>query len=105
VVNLASRLTSIARHSTVLVDQALAQRLRGVRDYRVRPLRRVSVRGYDDLQPWLVRRRATGDVDTDGMPAFEDMLDEIADDVLDRPGDEPADRPLDGPPEEDPAAG
>jgi adenylate cyclase len=104
VVNLASRLTSIARHSTVLVDQALAQRLRGVREYRVRPLRRVSVRGYDHLQPWLVRRRATGDVDTDGMPAFEDMLDEIADDVLDRPGDEPAGGPLDGPPEEDPAA-
>jgi adenylate cyclase len=88
VVNLASRLTAIARPSTVLVDQALAQQLRGVRAYRVRPLRRVSVRGYDHLQPWLVRRRVTGD---DELPAFEDLLDEIADDVLDRPdGDPPA---------------
>ncbi|SDX46464.1 adenylate cyclase [Modestobacter sp. DSM 44400] len=84
VVNLASRLTSIARHSTVLVDEALAQRLRGVQDYRVRPLRRVSVRGYDHLQPWLVRRRATGDDDVAGTAAFEDLL-EVADDVLDRP--------------------
>src|SRR6195952_934454 len=57
VVNLASRLTSVARPSTVLVDQQLARRGRGVRGYRVRPLRRVSVRGYDHLQPWLVRRR------------------------------------------------
>jgi adenylate cyclase len=87
VVNLASRLTTIARRSTVLVDQRLAQQLRGVPEYRVRPLRRVSVRGYDDLQPWLVRRR-TGDGDTDAMPAFEDLLDEIADDVLDRPAAE-----------------
>jgi adenylate cyclase len=87
VVNLASRLTTIARRSTVLVDQRLAQQLRGVPEYRVRPLRRVSVRGYDDLQPWLVRRR-TGDGDADGVPAFEDLLDEIADDVLDRPAAE-----------------
>jgi adenylate cyclase len=86
VVNLASRLTSIARPSTVLVDQRLAQQLRGIRAYRVRPLRRVSVRGYDHLQPWLVRRRASGDVEADGMPALEDLLDEIADDVLDQPG-------------------
>ena len=27
----------------------------------VRPLRRVSVRGYDHLQPWLVRRRRADD--------------------------------------------
>jgi adenylate cyclase len=85
VVNLASRLTSIARPSTLLVDQRLAQQLRGIRAYRVRPLRRVSVRGYDHLQPWLVRRRATGDVEADGVSAFEDLLDEIADDVLDQP--------------------
>ena len=45
VVNLASRLTSLARPSTVLVDQQLARRLRGLPDYRVRPLRRVSGAG------------------------------------------------------------
>jgi adenylate cyclase len=70
VVNLASRLTSIARPGTVLVDLDLARRLRRLPAYRVRPLRRVSVRGYDNLQPWLVRRRPEADDDN----AFENML-------------------------------
>jgi adenylate cyclase len=91
VVNLASRLTSLARPSTVLVDRELAQQLRGNAAYRVRPLKRVSVRGYDHLQPWLVRRRPHGD---DDHP-FEGMLDELADDVLDRPDE---DREEDGAP-------
>jgi adenylate cyclase len=85
VVNLASRLTSIARPSTVLVDQELAGKLRGMRAYRVRPLRRVSVRGYDQLRPWLVRRRTADD--PPGVEAFEELLDEIADDVLHRPAE------------------
>jgi adenylate cyclase len=90
VVNLASRLTSLARPSTVLVDRELAQQLRGNPAYRVRPLKRVSVRGYDHLQPWLIQRRPHGD---DDHP-FEGMLDELTDDVLerreddDRPGDD-----------------
>jgi adenylate cyclase len=88
VVNLASRLTSIARPSTVLVDEALARHLRGVRAYRVRPLNRVSVRGYDQVQPWLVRRATPADLEGRGVHALEDLLDEIADDVLD-----PADAP------------
>jgi adenylate cyclase len=61
VVNLASRLTSIARPGTFLVDRELAHRIRDLPEYRVRPLRRVSVRGYDHLQPWLVRRRRADD--------------------------------------------
>jgi adenylate cyclase len=86
VVNLASRLTSLARPGTVLVDRDLVRHLRGLPGYRVRPLRRVSVRGYDHLQPWLVRRRPPGEEDN----AFEGMLDEMADDVLEEPpGDEP----------------
>jgi adenylate cyclase len=78
VVNLASRLTSLGRPGTLLVDRELARRLRGLPRYRVRPLRRVSVRGYDQLQPWLVQRRPTGGADL----ALESMLDEMADDVL-----------------------
>jgi adenylate cyclase len=84
VVNLASRLTSIARPDTVLVDRELARRLRRLPAYRVRPLRRVSVRGYDHLQPWLVRRRPGAEEDN----AFEGMLDELADDVLDEDDDD-----------------
>jgi adenylate cyclase len=56
VVNLASRLTSLARPGTVLVDRALAEQLGEDPAFRVCPLRQVSVRGYDNLQPWLVRR-------------------------------------------------
>jgi adenylate cyclase len=84
VVNLASRLTSIARPGTVLVDRELARGLRGRPEYRVRPLKRVSVRGYDHLQPWLVRRRPSGGED----PAIEAWLDEMADDVLEQPADD-----------------
>jgi adenylate cyclase len=65
VVNLASRLTSIARPGTFLVDRELAHRIRDLPEYRVRPLRRVSVRGYDHLQPWLVRRRRADDAPDD----------------------------------------
>ncbi|WP_246626143.1 adenylate/guanylate cyclase domain-containing protein [Modestobacter italicus] len=104
VVNLASRLTSLARPSTVLVDHELARQLRGVRDYRVRPLRRVSVRGYDHLQPWLVRRRGAEEGAAPGVAAFEALLDEIADDVLGDggPGD---DAPGDDAPGADPPPG
>ena len=66
VVNLASRLTSVARPGTMLVDRELADRLREVPGLKVRPLRWVSVRGYDHLQPWLVRRRPTDDGGDDG---------------------------------------
>jgi adenylate cyclase len=57
--------------------------LRRLPAYRVRPLRRVSVRGYDDLQPWLVRRRPEAEEDN----ALEGMLDELADDVLEEEED------------------
>jgi adenylate cyclase len=87
VVNLASRLTSVAHPSTVLVDRELARQLRGRPEYRVRPLRRVSVRGYDHLQPWLIRRRPPGEEDN----AFEGMLDEMADDVLEQDDEEDTD--------------
>ncbi|MGY1711000.1 adenylate/guanylate cyclase domain-containing protein [Geodermatophilus sp. SYSU D00758] len=88
VVNLASRLTTIARPGTLLVDRELAGRLRGLPRFRVRPLNRVSVRGYEDLQPWLVRLRPAGGEDL----AVETMLDEMADDVLGEHPDGP-DRP------------
>lgn len=88
VVNLASRLTSLARPATLLVDQDLARLLRGLRAYRVRPLRRVSVRGYDHLQPWLVRRRPGAPVPGEDTGPFEDFLDDYADDVLGHPVDD-----------------
>jgi adenylate cyclase len=44
----------------VLVDRELAAALEGNPRYAPRTLRRVSVRGFAHLQPWLLRR---------GMPA------------------------------------
>jgi adenylate cyclase len=75
VVNLAARLTSLARPGTLLVDRDLADRIRELPQYKVRPLRRVSVRGYDHLQPWLVRRRRTDDT-PDASGYDEDSFDE-----------------------------
>jgi adenylate cyclase len=71
VVNMASRLTSLGRPDTLLVDRELANRLKDLPQYKVRPLRRVSVRGYDHLQPWLVRRDSSADGDV-GHTAYED---------------------------------
>jgi adenylate cyclase len=58
VVNLASRLTTVARAGSVLVDRELAVRLRRHPRYQIEPLQRRSVRGFEDLQPWLVSRRS-----------------------------------------------
>jgi adenylate cyclase len=56
VVNLASRLTALAQPGTVLVDRELAAAIEDEPRFRVKRLRRVSVRGFSHLQPWLLRR-------------------------------------------------
>ena len=56
VVNLASRLTSMARPGSVLVDRELADALAGDPAYVVRHRRPVSVRGYARLRPSVLRR-------------------------------------------------
>lgn len=59
VVNVASRLTSTARPGRVLVDRALADELQhdDLREhFKLRRLRRTSVKGYRKLEPWSLRR-------------------------------------------------
>jgi adenylate cyclase len=58
VVNVAARLTSVARPSTVVVDRELAAALDGESDLHLRKLRRVAVRGYRSLEPWALRPAA-----------------------------------------------
>ncbi|GAB7007536.1 adenylate/guanylate cyclase domain-containing protein [Nocardioides sp. AN3] len=53
-VNIASRLTSVARPGTVVVDEAAADVLTG--GYSLVRLRRTSVKGYSRLQPFALRR-------------------------------------------------
>lgn len=56
-VNLASRLTSIARPGRVLIDAEMAGLLRKQTDtYRLRRTRRTSVKGYEHLEPWSLKR-------------------------------------------------
>ena len=56
VVNLASRLTSIARPGTILVDKELAAELATHPAYELRARRPVAVRGYNRLRPSTLRR-------------------------------------------------
>ncbi|HZZ51706.1 MAG TPA: adenylate/guanylate cyclase domain-containing protein, partial [Pseudonocardia sp.] len=58
VVNLASRLASLARPGTVLVDRTMATSLTDTPRYSTRPLRQVTLRGFPRLQPWLLRHAA-----------------------------------------------
>jgi adenylate cyclase len=57
VVNVASRLTSVARSGTALIDRAMADALGDDEDLRIRPVRRTSVKGYEHLQPWSLKRQ------------------------------------------------
>ncbi|MEO5653800.1 MAG: adenylate/guanylate cyclase domain-containing protein [Marmoricola sp.] len=63
VVNVASRLTSTARPGRVLVDRSLADELQDSQHFKLRRLRRTSVRGYRRLEPWSLRRPADEDPD------------------------------------------
>src|SRR3954454_8396474 len=58
VVSLASRLTTVARAGSVLVARQQSLRLRGRPGNQIVPLQRRSVRGFEDLKPWLVSRRS-----------------------------------------------
>ncbi len=67
-VNIAARLTSVARPGTVLVDRGCYEELSGRREddeerppdagaaYAFRRTRRTPVKGYARLQPWVLRR-------------------------------------------------
>jgi len=57
VVNLAARLTSLARPGTALVDAELAAVLRADGRYRLQHRRPVAVRGYHHLRSWALRSR------------------------------------------------
>ena len=57
VVNVAARLTSLARPGTALVDRELAAALRGQAGYRLLARRPSAVRGYHHLHSWALSRR------------------------------------------------
>jgi adenylate cyclase len=55
-VNIASRLTSLARPGSALVDEGMQRGLADDPRYELRALRSASVRGYHHLHSWRLRR-------------------------------------------------
>jgi adenylate cyclase len=55
-VNIASRLTSIARPGWVLVDREMHDALADDERFTLRARRSESVRGYHHLRPWRLQR-------------------------------------------------
>ncbi|MFC6009782.1 adenylate/guanylate cyclase domain-containing protein [Nocardia lasii] len=55
VVNIAARLTGVARPGNVLIDDAAADALDGNSDFAIRHLRSVRVRGFNRLRPHRLR--------------------------------------------------
>ncbi|WP_162794878.1 adenylate/guanylate cyclase domain-containing protein, partial [Nonomuraea lactucae] len=55
-VNLASRLTALARPGTILADPETAEELEGDRAFELRPVNRLSVRGLGELAPFTITR-------------------------------------------------
>lgn len=79
VVNMAARLTSIARPGRVVVDRELADALADDDSFRLRRMRRTSVKGYRHLEPWSLRRADDANTPVGPASAFlqqrgEDLL-------------------------------
>ena len=55
VVNVAARLTSLARPGKILVDRTIAAELADVEEFRLRSRRPVAVRGFSRLRSWSLR--------------------------------------------------
>ncbi len=56
VVNVASRLTSLARPGRVLVDRGMNEQLASVEEFRVKRSRTATVRGYNRLETYALKR-------------------------------------------------
>jgi adenylate cyclase len=77
-VNIASRLTSIARPGRALIDKELAEAIEGNETFKLRRMRRTSVKGYRRLEPWALRRP----LDDGDLPPVAAVLHEKGQDLL-----------------------
>jgi adenylate cyclase len=77
-VNVASRLTSVARPGRVLIDKECAEAIEDDPDFKLRRMRRISVKGYRRLEPWVLRRP----LDEDELPPVAAQLYEKGQDLL-----------------------
>lgn len=81
VVNVASRLTSIARPSRIVVDRSLADALVDDEEIRMRRMRRISVKGYEHLEPWSLKRPRDP---SDQKSRIRETLETTVDDAIDQ---------------------
>ena len=56
IVNVAARLTKVARPGTAVIDRGMAEALQNDDNLRLKRMRRTSVKGYEHLEPWSLRR-------------------------------------------------
>jgi adenylate cyclase len=87
-VNLASRLTAVAKPRTVLVDGGLAASLASMSGFEMTPLRRRTLRGIGPVTPWALRRAGqTGRRGMMGQHETDHMVDDGVVDYGDNRGD------------------
>ena len=84
VVNVASRLTSVAKPGRAVIDRAMADQLREDPELRIRRMRRTAVKGYDHLEPWSLKKPRESDDPrptprTAIVEAFEDATTQVDD--------------------------
>ena len=75
-VNIAARLTSVARPGRVLADKELAEALHDNESFKLRRMRRTAVKGYRRLEPWKLRRP-----DVEDLPPAAAFLQERSEDL------------------------
>ena len=81
VVNMASRLTSVARPGRVVVDDALAKEVRDEVGLRVRRMRKVNIKGFKTVEPWSIKRSRERDDRSGLRTVVEDLIEDAAEDV------------------------
>jgi adenylate cyclase len=107
VVNLASRLTSVARPRSVLVDRDLADQLAAEPGYELRSRRAVTVRGYHRMRPAALRRshRPAGELFESSQRLAAEMLGLTGADDEDQGAGETEDQPANRVPRRRPRGG
>ncbi len=79
VVNIAARLTSLARPGRILIERELRGALRGQEEeFRVRRSRTTAVRGYARLDTWALTRPKAGDRRRSAGPSGENLGVDVA---------------------------
>jgi adenylate cyclase len=87
-VNLASRLTAVAKPRSVLVDSGLAASLASMSGFEMTPLRRRTLRGIGPVTPWALRRAGqSGRRGMMGQHETDHMVDDGVVDYGDNRGD------------------